>query len=60
MQIIQQDRQEIEDDAVPGTFSASFGVAAAAYVGESFDSSFLVVAYRINDNNHQHHHHDHH
>jgi hypothetical protein len=31
-------------DAVPGTFSASFGVAASAYVGESFDSSFLVVS----------------
>jgi hypothetical protein len=40
MQIIQQDRQEIEDDAVPGTFSASFGVAAAAYVGKALTAHF--------------------
>jgi hypothetical protein len=47
---------QIEDDADPGTFSASF-VVSAAYVGETFDSSFLVVAYSINDNNHQRHNH---
>jgi hypothetical protein len=36
--------QQIKDDAVPGTFSASFVVAAAAYVGETLDTSFLAVS----------------
>ena len=58
----------IESDAVPGAFSASFGLSAAAYVSENFDNTFSVVAQSINDNNnhnnnhhhHNHHHHNHH
>jgi hypothetical protein len=46
----------IESDAVPGAFSASFGLSAAAYVTESFDNTFSVVAHSVNDHNHHHHH----
>jgi hypothetical protein len=47
----------IESNATPGTFSATFGVSATSYVGESFDLNFLVVSRSINDGNHHHHHH---
>ena len=53
----------IESDAVPGTFSVTFGVSAAAYVTEQFDKTFMVVPQSINghnnnDNHHNHNHHD--
>jgi hypothetical protein len=41
---------------VPGAFSATFGLSAAAYVTESFDNTFSVVAHSVNDHNHHHHH----
>jgi hypothetical protein len=45
----------IESDAVPGAFSATFGLSAAAYVTEQFDNTFSVVAQSINDHNDNHH-----
>jgi uncharacterized protein YfaS (alpha-2-macroglobulin family) len=36
---------QIENHATPGSFSVSFEVSASAYVTESFDNSFSVVAY---------------
>ena len=45
----------IESDTVPGAFSASFGLSAAAYVTEQFDNTFTVVAQSVNDHNHHHH-----
>ncbi len=52
----------IESDAVPGAFSATFGLSAAAYVTEQFDNTFSVVAQSINghNNNDNHHNHGHH
>jgi hypothetical protein len=52
----------IESNAVPGAFSASFGLSAAAYVSENFDNTFSVVARSINghNNNDNHHNHGHH
>jgi hypothetical protein len=49
----------IESDTVPGAFSASFGVSAAAYVTEQFDNTFSVVVNSINDHNNNHHNHHH-
>ena len=49
----------IESDAVPGVFSATIGLYAAAYVTEQFDNTFSVVAQsNHNDNHHNHDHHD--
>ena len=48
----------IESDAVPGAFSATFGLSAAAYVTEQFDNTFTVVAQ--SDHNDNHHNHGHH
>ena len=49
----------IESNAVPGAFSATFGLSAAAYVTEQFDNTFSVVAQsNHNDNQHNHDHHD--
>jgi len=49
----------IERDAVPGAFSATFGLSAAAYVTEQFDNTFTVVAQSDHNNNHHGHgHHD--
>ena len=49
----------IESNAVPGAFSATFGLSAAAYVTEQFDNTFSVVAQSDhNDNHHNHGHHD--
>jgi uncharacterized protein YfaS (alpha-2-macroglobulin family) len=45
----------IESDTVPGTFSATFGLSAAAYVTEQFDNTFTVVAQSVNGHNHHHH-----
>jgi len=45
----------IESDTVPGAFSATFGLSAAAYVTEKFDNTFTVVAQKINGHNHHHH-----
>ena len=52
----------IESDAVPGAFSATFGISAAAYVTEQFDNTFSVVAQSVDDhnNNDSHHNHGHH
>jgi hypothetical protein len=52
----------IESDTVPGAFSATFGLSAAAYVTEQFDNTFSVVAQSINghNNNDNHHNHGHH
>jgi hypothetical protein len=45
---------------VPGAFSATFGLSAAAYVTEQFDNTFSVVVNSINDNNdHNNNHHSH-
>jgi hypothetical protein len=50
----------IESNAVPGAFSATFGLSAAAYVTEQFDNTFSVVVNSINDNNnHNNNHHSH-
>ena len=49
----------IESDAVPGAFSATFGLSAAAYVTEQFDNTFSVVAHSVNDHNNDHHNHNH-
>ena len=50
----------IESNTVPGAFSATFGLSAAAYVTEQFDNTFSVVAQSINDNNnHNNNHHSH-
>ena len=53
----------IESDTVPGTFSVTYGVSAAAYVTEQIDKSFMVVPQSLNghnnnDNHHSHGHHD--
>jgi len=49
----------IESNAVPGAFSATFGLSAAAYVTEQFDNTFSVVAHSDHNNNHHNHgHHD--
>jgi hypothetical protein len=49
----------IESDTVPGAFSATFGLSAAAYVTEQFDNTFTVVAQSDHNNNHHDHgHHD--
>ena len=49
----------IESDTVPGVFSATIGLSAAAYVTEQFDNTFSVVAQSDhNDNHHNHGHHD--
>ena len=48
----------IESDTVPGAFSATFGLSAAAYVTEQFDNTFTVVAQ--SDHNNNHHDHGHH
>jgi len=49
----------IESDTVPGAFSATFGLSAAAYVTEQFDNTFTVVAQSDHNNNHHGHgHHD--
>jgi hypothetical protein len=49
----------LESDAVPGVFSATIGLSAAAYVTEQFDNTFSVVAQsNHNDNHHNHDHHD--
>ena len=49
----------IESDAVPGAFSATIGLSAAAYVTEQLDNTFSVVAQsNHNDNHHNHGHHD--
>ena len=45
----------IESDTVPGAFSATFGLSAAAYVTEQFDNTFTVVAQSVNGHNHDHH-----
>jgi len=45
----------IESDTVPGAFSATFGLSAAAYVTEQFDNTFTVVAQSVNGHNHHHH-----
>jgi uncharacterized protein YfaS (alpha-2-macroglobulin family) len=52
----------IESDTVPGTFSVTYGVSAAAYVTEQFDKSFMVVPQSLNghNNNNNHHSHGHH
>ena len=50
----------IESDTVPGAFSATFGLSAAAYVTEQFDNTFSVVAHSVNDHNNNHHNHNHH
>jgi hypothetical protein len=42
----------IESDTVPGAFSATFGLSAAAYVTEQFDNTFTVVAQSVNGHNH--------
>jgi len=49
----------IESDTVPGAFSATFGLSAAAYVTEQFDNTFSVVAQSINDHNNNNDHHNH-
>jgi len=50
----------IESNTVPGAFSATFGLSAAAYVTEQFDNTFSVVVNSINDNNdHNNNHHSH-
>jgi uncharacterized protein YfaS (alpha-2-macroglobulin family) len=46
----------IESDAVPGAFSATFALSAAAYVTEVFDNAFSVVAQSDHNNNHHNHH----
>lgn len=38
---------QIENDAVPGTFSVIYSVSAAAYVLESFSNTFSVVIFLI-------------
>src|SRR5437868_6540011 len=50
----------IESDTVPGSFSVTYGVSAAAYVTEQFDKTFQVVQRSVNghDNNDNHHNHD--
>jgi hypothetical protein len=50
----------IESDTVPGAFAATFSLSAAAYVTESFDNTFSVVAHSVNDHNNNHHNHHHH
>ena len=50
----------IESNAVPGAFSATFGLSAAAYVTEQFDNTFSVVVNSINDNNDHNNNHDSH
>jgi hypothetical protein len=45
----------IESDAVPGVFSATIGLSAAAYVTEQSDNTFSVVAQSVNGHNHHHH-----
>jgi hypothetical protein len=40
---------KIESDATPGTFAVTYAVDSAAYVAESFDNTFTVVAHQIND-----------
>ena len=45
----------IESDTVPGAFSATFGLSAAAYVTEPFDNTFTVIAQSVNGHNHHHH-----
>ncbi|MGA9171690.1 MAG: hypothetical protein WBZ20_16240 [Nitrososphaeraceae archaeon] len=52
----------IESDTVPGTFGATFGISAGAYVTEQFDNTFMVVPQSINghNNNDNHHNHGHH
>jgi uncharacterized protein YfaS (alpha-2-macroglobulin family) len=47
---------QIESNATPGSFSATFGVSPAAYIAESFDKTFAVVSHSVDD--HHHHHHD--
>ena len=49
----------IESDAVPGAFSATFGLSAAAYVTEQFDNTFSVVTHSVNDHNNNNNHHNH-
>ena len=49
---------KIESDAVPGVFSATIGLSAAAYVTEQLDNTFSVVAQ--SDHNDNHHNHDRH
>jgi len=44
---------QIERNATPGSFAATFGVSSAAYVAETFDKTFAVVSHSVND----HHHH---
>jgi hypothetical protein len=49
----------IESDTVPGAFSATFGLSAAAYVTEQFDNTFSVIAQSNHNNNHHNNgHHD--
>jgi len=50
---------QIESNATPGAFAVTYDVAAATYIEESFDATFLVVIHSINDDN-GHHHHNHH
>lgn len=45
---------QIESNATPGAFAATFGVESAGYVGESFDKTFAVVSHSV-DNHHHHH-----
>jgi hypothetical protein len=45
----------IERDTVPGAFSATFGLSAAAYATEQSDNTFRVVAQSVNGHNHHHH-----
>jgi len=50
---------QIESNATPGAFTATYDVAAATYVEESFDNTFLVVIHSVNDDNGHHHNHHH-
>jgi hypothetical protein len=50
----------IERDTVPGSFSVTYGVSAAAYVTEQFDKTFQVVPRSINGHNNNDNHHNHH
>jgi hypothetical protein len=47
----------IERDTVPGSFSVTYGVSAAAYVTEQFDKTFQVDPGSINGHNNNHHNH---
>ena len=49
----------IESNTVPGSFSVTYGVSAAAYVTEQFDKTFQVDPGSTNDHNNNDNHHNH-